>query len=91
MVDREFLAERATLLLEYSTDLEGYAGTSFGEPKENKVLRRFIERTLHLAVEACLDIGNLQRCILHGRGRNECLFVQVYRIILAGVVLIKLG
>ncbi|SHF33348.1 Uncharacterized conserved protein YutE, UPF0331/DUF86 family [Desulfofundulus australicus DSM 11792] len=26
--------------------------------KQNKIIRRYIERTLHLAVEACLDIGN---------------------------------
>jgi len=29
-----------------------------GELRDNKVWRRFIERTLPLAVEACLDTGN---------------------------------
>ena len=58
MVDREFLAERTILLLEYIADMESYSGIKLSELQENKVLRRFVERTLHLAVEACLDIGN---------------------------------
>jgi uncharacterized protein YutE (UPF0331/DUF86 family) len=58
MVDREFLAERTILLLEYIADLEEHSGIRLSDLQGNKVLRRFIERTLHLAVEACLDIGN---------------------------------
>ena len=46
------------MLAEYISDLEEHAGIKLNEIKENKVLRRYLERTLHLAVEACLDIGN---------------------------------
>jgi len=58
MVDKELLTEKTKLLAEYISDLEEHAGIKLNEIKENKVLRRYIERTLHLAVEACLDIGN---------------------------------
>ena len=58
MIDREFLAERTVLLLEYIADLESYSGITLSDLQENKVLQRFIERTLHLAGEGCLDIGN---------------------------------
>jgi uncharacterized protein YutE (UPF0331/DUF86 family) len=52
------LTEKTKLLAEYISDLEEHAGIKLNEIKENKVLRRYLERTLHLAVEACLDIGN---------------------------------
>ncbi len=32
--------------------------TAWDEFRENKVLRRYIERTLQMAVECCLDIGS---------------------------------
>jgi len=46
------------LLAEYISDLEEKTNVRLNELKENKILRRYIERTLHLVVEACLDIGN---------------------------------
>lgn len=58
MVDQELLAEKTKLLAEYIGDLEEKVGVGLNELKENKILRRYLERTLHLAVEACLDIGN---------------------------------
>lgn len=58
MVDQEVLTEKTKLLAEYIGDLEEKANVRLNELKENKILRRYIERTLHLAVEACLDIGN---------------------------------
>ncbi len=45
------------LLDEYVGDLKDLQNIDFQEYKENKILRRAVERTLHLAVEACLDIG----------------------------------
>mgnify|MGYP005837846945 FL=1 len=52
------MTEKTKLLAEYISDLEEKAGVKLDELKEDKILRRYIERTLHLAVEACLDIGN---------------------------------
>lgn len=58
MVDKQLLQEKLKLLAEYIADLKEERDTPLKEIKENKKLRRYIERTLHLAVEACLDIGN---------------------------------
>ena len=58
MVDQELLTEKTKLLAEYIGDLEEKTNVRLNELKENKILRRYIERTLHLAVEAFLDIGN---------------------------------
>lgn len=58
MVDKKLLVEKITHLTGYIADLEEQAGVSVDEIRRNKVLRRYIERTLHIAVEACLDIGN---------------------------------
>lgn len=46
------------LLEEYISDLENVKDTSLQEFTDNKILRRFVERTLQLAMEACLDIGS---------------------------------
>lgn len=45
------------LLAEYTSDLSELEDVEFAEYEENKLIRRYVERTLHLAVEACLDIG----------------------------------
>ncbi|OAT80354.1 type VII toxin-antitoxin system HepT family RNase toxin [Desulfotomaculum copahuensis] len=58
MVDRELLMEKTKLLNEYINDLEEKKNITLDDLKNDKVLRRYIERTLHLAVEACLDTGN---------------------------------
>ncbi|HAA88999.1 MAG TPA: DUF86 domain-containing protein [Peptococcaceae bacterium] len=58
MIDKKVLEEKLKLLTEYISDLEEQKNISLEKLKENKIHRRYIERTLHLAVEACLDIGN---------------------------------
>src|SRR5690625_681394 len=58
MVQADLVRERLKLLEEYITDLKDIQKISFGEFQENKVVRRFVERTLQLAIEACLDIGS---------------------------------
>lgn len=45
------------LLNEYISDLQELQPVDFNTYRENKLIRRTVERTLHLAVEACLDIG----------------------------------
>lgn len=44
-------------LNEYTSDLYDLQAINFQTYEENKIIRRAVERTLHLAVEACLDIG----------------------------------
>jgi uncharacterized protein YutE (UPF0331/DUF86 family) len=51
------LSERLKLLDEYINDLKDLQEISFQEYQENKLIHRTVERTLHLAIEACLDIG----------------------------------
>lgn len=46
-----------SLLEGYLSDLEAVSATARTELAEDKVTRRYVERTLHLAIEACLDIG----------------------------------
>ena len=45
------------LLNEYIGDLKELQPVDFTTYRENKLIRRTVERTLHLAIEACLDIG----------------------------------
>ncbi len=44
-------------LNEYTSDLYDLQAINFQTYEENKIIRRAVERTLHLAVETCLDIG----------------------------------
>lgn len=46
------------LLAEYIGDLQELQSVSFEEYRENKLIRKAVERTLHTAIEACLDIGH---------------------------------
>jgi uncharacterized protein YutE (UPF0331/DUF86 family) len=55
--ESEVLQERLKLLDEYTSDLRAFQEISFQEYQENKIIRRAVERTLHLVVETCLDIG----------------------------------
>ena len=59
MVEKDVLERRLTILEEYCRDL-GDAKETYGweEFKRDKVVRRYVERTMHLAIEACLDIAN---------------------------------
>lgn len=52
------MAERLKRLGEYIADLEEVSGATWEEFRGNKVLRRYIERTLQMAVECCLDVGS---------------------------------
>lgn len=46
-----------TLLENYLNELKALQATDFHTYEENFLIHRAVERTLHLAVEACLDIG----------------------------------
>ncbi len=59
MIDNPSIRRRMLALEEYVTDLELVRKEKSREVfNSDKVLRRYVERTLHLAVEACLDIAN---------------------------------
>jgi len=58
LVDKEIIKDRLSLLEEYILDLEEYRDLTLEELENNKILFRYLERTLHLAIEAILDIGS---------------------------------
>lgn len=58
VVDKELVKDRLIKLEEYILDLKKYQDISLQEYQNDKILRRYIERSLHLAIESCLDIGN---------------------------------
>jgi uncharacterized protein YutE (UPF0331/DUF86 family) len=55
--EQSVIRERLKLLGEYVSDLRELQDVDLATYVENKLVRRTVERTLHLAVEACLDIG----------------------------------
>src|SRR5690554_113512 len=59
MVNTDIIVKRMTLLEEYLRDLRSIRETtSLSEFQDDKIIQRYVERTLHVAIEACLDIGN---------------------------------
>lgn len=59
MVEQDVILKRLVLLDEYLSDLtEASKNVTWEEFNTDKIIRRYIERTLHMAIEACLDIGN---------------------------------
>lgn len=59
MLDKDVIKRRLTALEEYLSDLiKAKDDKSWEEFSKDKIFRRYVERTLHMAVEACLDIAN---------------------------------
>jgi len=58
MVEQEVITEKIKFLTEYIADLEEKQDISLENFINDKMLRRYIERTFHLAIECCLDIGS---------------------------------
>ncbi len=58
MVEQEVIREKLKYLAEYLEDLEQAKTVSLQDLLNDKKTRRYIERTLHMAIECCLDIGS---------------------------------
>lgn len=58
MVDAEVVRNKLEHLEEYINDLEEYQDLSLKKLTGDKILFRYLERTIHLAVESVLDIGS---------------------------------
>lgn len=56
MVEKDVVLKRLALLEEYIRDLQGI-DADWETFRDDKIIRRFAERTLHMAIEACLDIA----------------------------------
>ena len=58
MVDSNVILRKIVSLEEYLQDLHDSKNLSFQEFSSSKINRRYIERTLHMTIEACIDISN---------------------------------
>ena len=58
MVGDDVTVARLKLLAEYTSDLQELQSVTREEYRQNKLIRQAVERTLHTAIEACLDIGH---------------------------------
>ena len=59
MVEKEIIIRRLTFLEEYCHDLsEARENLSWEQFQQDKIMRRYVERTLHLAIEGCLYLAN---------------------------------
>lgn len=58
MVNQLIMERLFSLIKGYLNDLKPVRGISFSQYSKDIRLQRFVERTLQIAIEACLDIGN---------------------------------
>lgn len=58
MVDVDLLKMKIAQLADYFKDLQESQSVTLNEFRSDKKIRRYVERTLHLAIECCLDIGS---------------------------------
>ncbi len=59
MIEKSVLVHRLSALESYLADLdEANKDLDWSNFKGNKIIRRYVERTLQMATEACLDIAN---------------------------------
>jgi len=59
MIEKDIITRRLTALDDYLQDLEEIKKEhNLQSFLGNKVIRRYTERTLHLAIENCLDLAN---------------------------------
>ena len=57
MIDRDVVESKLRFLQEYLNDLKEYKDISLNDYRTSKKDQRFLERTLHLACECCIDIA----------------------------------
>jgi len=58
LVDRLVLERLISLINGYLNDLRSVKDVTFADYAKDVKLQRFVERTLHIAIEACLDAAN---------------------------------
>lgn len=58
VVDRDLILRRLTLLDTYLTQLAPYRGLDAGAYQQDWKTQRIVERTLHLAIEVCMDVAD---------------------------------
>jgi uncharacterized protein YutE (UPF0331/DUF86 family) len=68
MHDTEVIQSKLNFLREYLGDLKAYETIPLNQYRQSKKDQRFVERTLHLACECCIDIA---AHIISRRGMRE--------------------
>ena len=68
MHDTEVIQSKLNFLREYLGDLKEYETIPLNQYRQSKKDQRFVERTLHLACECCIDIA---AHIISRRGMRE--------------------
>ena len=58
MVNVDLIKNKAAQLASYLIDLDDLQGIDLEQYRLDKKNQRYVERTLHLAIECCLDIGS---------------------------------
>jgi uncharacterized protein YutE (UPF0331/DUF86 family) len=58
MVDRDLLLRRLTMLDGYLEQLGPYRGIDSETYRQDWKTQRIVERTLHLAIETCMDVAD---------------------------------
>ncbi len=58
MVDRELVLRKAAALEQYLFELKPFRDVQPGEYSQDWKTQRIVERSLHLAIEACLDLAD---------------------------------
>jgi uncharacterized protein YutE (UPF0331/DUF86 family) len=58
MVDRDLLLRKLALIDEYASQAAEYRGVTVDAYRGDWRTQRIVERTLQLAIEACLDVAN---------------------------------
>jgi uncharacterized protein YutE (UPF0331/DUF86 family) len=80
MPDRTVVSSKLRFLREYLQDLKEYEDISLETYQTSKKDQRFVERTLHLACECCLDIAAhlISRRGFREPKNNKDLFMVLY-------------
>jgi uncharacterized protein YutE (UPF0331/DUF86 family) len=80
MTDRTVVSSKLRFLREYLEDLKEYEDISLEAYQTSKKDQRFVERTLHLACECCLDIAAhlISRRGFREPRNNKDLFTVLY-------------
>jgi uncharacterized protein YutE (UPF0331/DUF86 family) len=90
MPDTDVIESKLTYLREYLVDLEAYQEVKLSDYKRDKKDQRFVERTLHLACESCLDIAAhiiSRRGLREPKDNKDLLLVLSENRIISGPVL----
>ena len=80
MIEKDVIDSKLRFLREYLVDPKEYESISLADYRTSKKDQRFVERTLHLACECCLDISAhiVSRMGFREAGDNKDLFLILF-------------